>query len=89
MQFDLFHVYTVDEHTFKVVRNMRQMKINHIDEGFEIETELINRLPKIEILYLAGLFHDLGKGKGGNHSEIGAKTSYKFAKKIRQHIKFS
>ena len=82
MQFDLFHVYTVDEHTFKVVRNMRQMKINHIDEGFEIETELINRLPKIEILYLAGLFHDLGKGKGGNHSEIGAKTSYKFAKKI-------
>ena len=61
MQFDLFHVYTVDEHTFKVVRNMRQMKINHIDEGFEIETELINRLPKIEILYLAGLFHDLGK----------------------------
>ena len=82
MQFDLFHVYTVDEHTFKVVRNMRQMKINHIDDGFEIETELINRLPKIEILYLAGLFHDLGKGKGGNHSEIGAKTSYKFAKKI-------
>ena len=62
MQFDLFHVYTVDEHTFKVVRNMRQMKINHIDEGFEIENELINRLPKIEILYLAGLFHDLGKG---------------------------
>ena len=82
MQFDLFHVYTVDEHTFKVVRNMRQMKINHIEEGFEIETELINRLPKIEILYLAGLYHDLGKGKGGNHSEIGAKTSYKFAKKI-------
>jgi [protein-PII] uridylyltransferase len=82
MQFDLFHVYTVDEHTFKVVRNMRQMKINHIDDGFEIETELINRLPKIEILYLAGLYHDLGKGKGGNHSEIGAKTSYKFAKKI-------
>jgi [protein-PII] uridylyltransferase len=82
MQFDLFHVYTVDEHTFKVVRNMRQMKINHIDEGFEIENELINRLPKIEILYLAGLFHDLGKGKGGNHSEIGAKTSYRFAKKI-------
>jgi len=79
MQFDLFHIYTVDEHTFKVVRNMRQMKINQIEEGFEIEHELINRLPKIEILYIAGLFHDLGKGKGGDHSEIGAKTSYKFA----------
>ena len=50
--------------------------------GFEIENELINRLPKIEILYIAGLFHDLGKGKGGNHSEIGAKTSYNFAIKL-------
>ena len=47
-----------------------------------IEHELINRLPKIEILYLAGLFHDLGKGKGGDHSKIGAKTSYNFAKKL-------
>ena len=82
MQFDLFHVYTVDEHTFKVVRNMRQMKINNLEEGFEIENELINRIPKVEILYIAGLFHDLGKGKGGDHSVIGAKTSYKFAKKL-------
>ncbi len=63
MQFDLFHVYTVDEHTFKVVRNMRQMKLNK-QPGFELEHELINTLPKIEILYIAGLFHDLGKGKG-------------------------
>ena len=81
MQFDLFHVYTVDEHTFKVVRNMRQMQIHYQDE-FKLEHELLNKLPKVEILYLAGLFHDLGKGKGGNHSEIGAKTSLIFAKKI-------
>ena len=81
MQFDLFHVYTVDEHTFKVVRNMRQMKLNK-HSGFELEYELINKLPKIEILYIAGLFHDLGKGKGGNHSEIGAKISYRFAKRL-------
>lgn len=81
MQFDLFHVYTVDEHTFKVVRNMRQMKI-HFKNEFKLEHELINRLPKIEILYLAGLFHDLGKGKGGDHSKIGAEISYNFAKKI-------
>lgn len=81
MQFDLFHVYTVDEHTFKVVRNMRQMQIHYQDE-FKLEYELLNKLPKVEILYLAGLFHDLGKGKGGNHSEIGAKTSLIFAKKI-------
>ena len=81
MQFDLFHVYTVDEHTLKVVRNMRQMKL-YEQEGFHLEHELINKLPKIEILYIAGLFHDLGKGKGGDHSEIGAKTSFNFAKRL-------
>ena len=57
MQFDLFHVYTVDEHTFKVVRNMRQMKLFKQKE-FELEYELINKIPKIEILYLAGIFHE-------------------------------
>jgi [protein-PII] uridylyltransferase len=81
MQFDLFHAYTVDEHTFKVVRNMRQMHVRYAEE-FKLEYELINKLPKIEILYLAGLFHDLGKGKGGDHSKIGAETSLDFAKKI-------
>ena len=81
MQFDLFHVYTVDEHTFKVVRSMRQMKIFE-DKDFQLENELINKLPKIEILYIAGLFHDLGKGQNGDHSKIGAKTSYKFAKRL-------
>jgi [protein-PII] uridylyltransferase len=81
MQFDLFHVYTVDEHTFKVVRNMRQMKL-YKQKGFELEHELINKIPKIEILYIAGIFHDLGKGKGGDHSEIGAKTSLNFAKRL-------
>ena len=81
MQFDLFHVYTVDEHTFKLVRNMRQMKLNK-HNGFELEHELINKVPKIEILYIAGIFHDLGKGKGGDHSKIGAKISFNFAKRI-------
>ena len=81
MQFDLFHVYTVDEHTFKVVKSMRQMKIFE-DKDLQLENELINKLPKIEILYIAGLFHDLGKGQNGDHSHIGAKTSYKFAKRL-------
>ena len=81
MQFDLFHVYTVDEHTLKVVRNMHQMKL-YEQKGFLLEHELINKIPKIEILYIAGLFHDLGKGKGGDHSEIGAKTSFNFAKRL-------
>ena len=82
MQFDMFHVYTVDEHTFKVVRNMRQMQIGKIDPSMKIEHELINKLPKIELLYLAGIFHDLGKGKGGDHSEIGEKIVKKFCKRL-------
>ena len=82
MQFDMFHVYTVDEHTFKVVRNMRQMQIGKMDSSMKIEQELINKLPKIELLYLAGIFHDLGKGKGGDHSEIGEKIVTKFCKRL-------
>ena len=81
MQFDLFHIYTVDEHTFKVVRNMRQMKIFN-QKGFELEHELINKLPKIELLFIAGLFHDLGKGKGGDHSKIGSEACYKFSRRL-------
>ncbi len=86
MQFDMFHVYTVDEHTFKVVRNMRQMQIGKVDPSMKIEHELINKLPKIEILYLAGIFHDLGKGKGGDHSEIGEKIVKKFCKRLNFSI---
>ena len=79
IQFDRFHSYSVDEHTFKVVRNMSQMFINKVNQTFKMECELIRRLPKIEILYLAGIFHDLGKGKGGDHSKIGIKIFKKFA----------
>jgi len=86
MQFDMFHVYTVDEHTFKVVRNMRQMQIGKIDQTMKIEHELINKLPKIELLYLAGIFHDLGKGKGGNHSKIGEEIVGKFCKRLEFSI---
>ena len=86
MQFDMFHVYTVDEHTLKVVRNMRQMQIGKVDQSMEIEHELINKLPKIELLYLAGIFHDLGKGKGGDHSEIGKKIVKNFCKRLNFSI---
>ncbi len=79
MQFDMFHIYSVDEHTFKVVRNMRQMYIRKIDSSLSMESELIRKLPKIELLYLAGIFHDLGKGKGGNHSIVGKKIVKEFS----------
>ena len=82
MQFDLFHVYTVDEHTLKVVRNMRQMKL-YEQEGFLLEHELINKLPKIEILYIAGLFHDLGKGKRRRSFRNRSKNKFQFCQETR------
>ena len=72
MQFDLFHVYTVDQHTLMVLRNMGVFASARIDERFSIAHEVWPRLRKPELLLLAGLFHDIAKGRGGDHSELGA-----------------
>ena len=72
MQHDLFHVYTVDEHTLFVVRNLRRFSLPEYSHEFPMCSEIMERLPKPEILYLAGLFHDIAKGRGGDHSELGA-----------------
>ncbi len=79
MQFDLFHVYTVDEHILFVVKNLRQMGIENSQQN-NAYSMIHAKLPKQEILYLAGLFHDIAKGRGGDHSELGAKDAYKFCK---------
>jgi [protein-PII] uridylyltransferase len=62
------------------------MQIGKVDQSMQIEHELINKLPKIELLYLAGIFHDLGKGKGGDHSEIGEKIVERFCKRLNFSI---
>ena len=72
MQFDLFHVYTVDQHTLMVLRNIGQFASSRADERFSIAHEVWPRLRKPELLLLAGLFHDIAKGRGGDHSELGA-----------------
>ncbi|MCG8326016.1 MAG: [protein-PII] uridylyltransferase, partial [Thiotrichales bacterium] len=78
MQFDLFHVYTVDEHTLFVVRFMRYFGLDDYRDRFPMCYRLIQAIPKREILYIAGLFHDIAKGRGGDHSELGAIDAYKF-----------
>ncbi len=72
MQFDLFHVFTVDQHTLAVLRNLARFASGISDERFSIAHEVWPRLRKPELLLLAGLFHDIGKGRGGDHSELGA-----------------
>ncbi|PWG63903.1 [protein-PII] uridylyltransferase [Sediminicurvatus halobius] len=78
MQYDLFHAYTVDSHTLMVVRNLRRLTVPEHTHEFPHCSEIIRRIPKPELLYLAGLFHDIAKGRGGDHSELGAEDAYQF-----------
>ena len=72
MQYDLFHAYTVDAHTLFVVSNLRRFALSRYDHEYPRCSEIMQGLPAPEIAYLAGLFHDIAKGRGGDHSELGA-----------------
>ncbi|HET8731650.1 MAG TPA: [protein-PII] uridylyltransferase [Moraxellaceae bacterium] len=78
MQYDLFHIYTVDAHTLLVLKNMRRFRYPEVEEKYPVVAKVAQRLPKIELLYLAGLFHDIAKGRGGDHSELGAVDAHEF-----------
>ena len=72
MQYDLFHVYTVDEHSLFVVRNLRMFADPVRYHEFPHCADIFARLPKPELIYIAGLFHDIAKGRNGDHSELGS-----------------
>ena len=72
MQYDLFHAYTVDEHTLFVVSNLRRFALPRFDDEYPLCSRIMQSLDKPEIAYLSGLFHDIAKGRGGDHSELGA-----------------
>ena len=78
MQHDLFHVYTVDAHSLFVVRNLRRLAIPEHHGEFPLLSELLARTWKRERLYLAALFHDIGKGLRGDHAELGAQEALTF-----------
>jgi [protein-PII] uridylyltransferase len=79
MQFDLFHVYTVDEHTLRVVRNLSRFWSDDLSETAPLTASLARSIPKPELLFVAGLFHDIAKGRGGDHSELGEQEVIDFA----------
>ncbi len=78
MQHDLFHVYTVDEHTLMVVRNLRRFTVDEFAHEFPLCSRISESIPKPELLYLAGFFHDIAKGRGGDHAELGAEDAARF-----------
>jgi [protein-PII] uridylyltransferase len=78
MQHDLFHVYTVDEHCLFVVRNVRRFTVPEFRHEFPLASEIVQHVVKPERLYLAGLFHDIAKGRGGDHSTLGEKEARAF-----------
>jgi [protein-PII] uridylyltransferase len=81
MQHDLFHIYTVDAHTLKVMQNMGNFLLPEAKEAFPVAAHVVKRLPKFELLYIAGLYHDIGKGRGGDHSTLGAVDAEEFCKR--------
>ena len=81
MQHDLFHRYTVDSHTLLVIKNLRRFRLPHEQKSFPIAAHIIHRLDKPELLYIAGLYHDIGKGRGGDHSTLGAIDAENFCRK--------
>ena len=81
MQHDLFHIYTVDAHTMMVIRQMRRFRYRSAQERFPVASRIVRALPKVELLYIAGLFHDIGKGRGGDHSAHGAADVVRFCRR--------
>ncbi len=79
MQYDLFHSYTVDAHSLRVVRNLRRFGVAGEGNRDSRLTEIMQGIKDPLPLYVAGLYHDIAKGRGGDHSELGAADAERFA----------
>jgi [protein-PII] uridylyltransferase len=80
MQYDLFHAFTVDQHTLFVIRNLRRFFVSEFSHEFSLCSEVSNKIKKPELLLIAGLFHDIAKGRGGDHAKLGMSDAREFCK---------
>ena len=80
MQYDLFHIYTVDAHTLLLIRNLNRFKETEFAKDFPVVSSVFHRLVRRDIVYLAAIFHDIAKGRGGDHSELGATDAIEFCR---------
>ena len=80
MQYDLFHIYTVDAHTLLLIRNLNRFKEPEFAKEFPVVSSVFQRLARRDIVYLAAIFHDIAKGRGGDHSELGAADAIQFCR---------
>ncbi|MCF8178987.1 MAG: [protein-PII] uridylyltransferase [Sulfuritalea sp.] len=80
MQHDLFHVYTVDQHILQVMRNLRRFAMPEFAHEYPFCSRLMAGFEDRWLLYIAALFHDIAKGRGGDHSQLGKKDASRFCR---------
>ena len=80
---DAYHIYTVDQHSLRLIKEIERLKAGDYAESLPLLTQLAREAEKIELLYLGLMFHDIGKGFGGGHSEIGARMVHSIARRMR------
>jgi [protein-PII] uridylyltransferase len=83
---DAYHIYTVDQHSLQLIAEIERLKAGEYNDSLPLLTQLAREADKIELLYLGLMFHDIGKGYGGGHSEIGASMIKPIARRMRLNV---
>ncbi len=83
---DAYHIYTVDQHSLRLIKEIEELKAGAYNDSLPLLTQLAREADKIELLYLGLMFHDIGKGYGGGHSEIGAGMILPIARRMRLNV---